>query len=235
MKVHKFVKALVFAGSVFLASVAVSNAEAASKYGDKVLEKGSQGAAVAALQQDLRILGYFTYPSNTGYYGEVTEGAVKAFQKDHSIEETGKVGETTASALAEAAAKKAEELRNSKDADTKTSDAVEVAKNLVGVPYAWGGTSPSGFDCSGFVRYVMEQQGIELPRTSHEMFQQGTAVSELKPGDLVFFSTYDNGASHVGIYIGDNQFVSSTTTHGVKIDSLDSSYWGSRYIGAKRL
>ncbi|MFC4767916.1 C40 family peptidase [Effusibacillus consociatus] len=229
---NKFLKALVFAGTIVTVSLGASNAEAATKYGEKLLEKGSQGSEVVALQQDLRILGYFTYPSNTGYYGEITEGAVKAFQKDHGIQETGKVGPTTAPQIEEAAAKKAEEL---KQAQSANADAAETAKQFVGVPYAWGGSSPSGFDCSGFVRYVFAQKGIELPRTSQAMFEQGSAVSELQPGDLVFFTTYAQGATHVGIYIGDQQFISATSSHGVKIDSFSSSYWGPRYIGAKRI
>ncbi|WP_245855715.1 NlpC/P60 family protein [Paenibacillus rigui] len=118
----------------------------------------------------------------------------------------------------------------------KQQDGVlEFAQGYLGVPYAWGGTTPDGFDCSGFVRYVFNQKrGMDLPRTSTEMYDSvGVAVASPKPGDLVFFSK--SGTSHVGIYLGNGQFISATTSHGVHIDSLSSSYWGSRYIGAKSL
>ncbi|GAX90468.1 C40 family peptidase [Effusibacillus lacus] len=227
---NRFWKAFVFAGALLFASATVSHAEAASKYGDKTLEKEVEGQEVATLQQDLRILGYFKYPTNTGYYGEITEAAVKAFQKDNALEQTGKVDpDTTGKKIAELAAKKLEEIQKNSGA------LLETAKSLVGVPYAWGGTTPSGFDCSGFVRYVFSQKGVDLARTSHDMYKQGTAVTDLQPGDLVFFATYDSGASHVGIYLGDGQFISSTSSHGVKIDSFSSSYWGPRYLGARRI
>ncbi|MCZ8511854.1 stalk domain-containing protein [Paenibacillus filicis] len=111
---------------------------------------------------------------------------------------------------------------------------INSAKSLLGIPYVWGGETPDGFDCSGFVNFVYGPKGVWLPRTSLEMYYTGTAVTNLQPGDLVFFSI-GNKASHVGIYIGNNQFVSATTSRGTKIDSLSSSYWGSKYIGARRV
>jgi peptidoglycan endopeptidase LytE len=109
------------------------------------------------------------------------------------------------------------------------------AQNFVGAPYAWGGESPSGFDCSGFVRYVFAHFGISLPHSSYDMFNHGRAVSkgDLEPGMLVFFSTYGAGASHVGIYIGGGRFIGAQSGQ-VRIDSMDDShYWASRYIGAR--
>ncbi len=111
---------------------------------------------------------------------------------------------------------------------------IQAATTFKGTPYRWGGTTPKGFDCSGFVRYLYEAKGIELPRTSVQMYDQaGARVTDLKAGDLVFFAS--GIVNHVGIYIGNNQFISSTTSVGVTVDSLDSSYWGSRYVGAKRV
>lgn len=115
---------------------------------------------------------------------------------------------------------------------------VKKAKEYVGVPYLYGGNSPSGFDCSGFLVYVFDQLGMDLPRTSADQYQQGTSVSKsnLQPGDLVFFkNTYKPGISHAGIYVGDNKFISSTSSSGVQIVSLSNTYWGPRYAGAKRL
>lgn len=120
-------------------------------------------------------------------------------------------------------------------APPKTASLVtENAKNYMGVPYVWGGTSPNGFDCSGFVNYILSQYGIYLPRTSGEMYASaGSHVSDPQAGDLVFFAK--GAVNHVGIYIGNNQFISATSSGGVRIDSLTSNYWGSRYVGAKRV
>ncbi|MEK4497018.1 C40 family peptidase [Ureibacillus sp. FSL W8-0352] len=113
------------------------------------------------------------------------------------------------------------------------------AKQYIGAPYKYGGTNiKTGIDCSGYTRYVFSQLGISLKRTSKEQYTQGTAVSknDLQPGDLVFFNTSGKGVSHVGIYLGDNKFISATTSGGVEIDSLnDPYYWGSRYVGARRV
>lgn len=111
------------------------------------------------------------------------------------------------------------------------------ASQFLGTPYVWGGTSPSpGFDCSGFTQYVFRHVGINLSRTSQTQFNQGTSVSrsDLKPGDLVFFSTYGPGATHVGIYAGNNTMIDSSNG-GVVYESMNNSYWAPRYLGARRL
>jgi peptidoglycan DL-endopeptidase CwlO len=124
-------------------------------------------------------------------------------------------------------------------AASQQEDIISTAKSLIGVPYQWGGSSPSGFDCSGFIYYVFSKAGIELPRMSSDQYLSGQAVSKanLQPGDLVFFEkTYNkSGITHSGVYIGNNQFISATSSRGIKIDSLSSSYWGPKYVGAKRI
>ncbi len=112
------------------------------------------------------------------------------------------------------------------------------ALSLRGAPYRDGGIDPSGFDCSGFVRYVYEQHGVEVPRQVRDQFRIGMNVDrdDLEPGDLVFFSTVAPGASHVGIVIGGDQFVHAPSERGVvRVESLSAQYWASRYIGAKRV
>ena len=113
------------------------------------------------------------------------------------------------------------------------------AMSLRGAPYRNGGIDPvSGFDCSGFVKYVYEQHGVTMPREVREQFRVGKNVDrdQLEPGDLVFFSTVSPGASHVGIVIGGDQFVHAPSERGVvRVESLSQQYWATRFIGAKRV
>jgi cell wall-associated NlpC family hydrolase len=123
---------------------------------------------------------------------------------------------------------------------TVASRVVDLAQTAIGSPYVFGGSSPvTGFDCSGLVHWVLGQLGFDLGRTAAAQFQQGTPVSagDLVPGDLVFFSnTYMPGLSHVGIYVGDGQFVDAGTERtGVRRASLSDPYWASRFAGARRL
>jgi cell wall-associated NlpC family hydrolase len=113
------------------------------------------------------------------------------------------------------------------------------ALSLRGAPYRNGGVDPvAGFDCSGFVKYVYAQHGVNMPREVREQFRIGKNVDrdQLEPGDLVFFSTVSPGASHVGIMIGGDQFVHAPSEKGVvRVESLTQPYWSTRYIGAKRV
>jgi peptidoglycan DL-endopeptidase CwlO len=124
------------------------------------------------------------------------------------------------------------------EASTSRDEVVNIAKEQLGAPYQFGGTTPKGFDCSGFIKYVFDKVGIELPRTASEQYNTGIKVDkeDLQPGDLVFFeNTYKAGISHSGIYIGDQEFISATTSKGVTTASLDSSYWGPKFAGGKRV
>ncbi len=112
------------------------------------------------------------------------------------------------------------------------------AASLLGIPYKYGGITPrTGFDCSGLTMYVHKQNGITIPRVARDQFKQGKLIARqaLRSGDLVFFETYRKGASHVGIYIGDNQFIHSPNKNkNVRISNLSNSYYRQRYLGARR-
>jgi cell wall-associated NlpC family hydrolase len=115
---------------------------------------------------------------------------------------------------------------------------VGTALSFRGTRYRNGGSDPNGFDCSGFTQYVFAKYGLSLPREVREQFHEGRPVDpdDLSPGDLVFFSTTDPGASHVGIVIGSDQFVHAPSSNGVvRVERLRSSYWSQRYIGARRI
>jgi cell wall-associated NlpC family hydrolase len=110
---------------------------------------------------------------------------------------------------------------------------VEIARKHVGTPYRWGGSSPSGFDCSGLVRYVYAQVGVSLPHNAAEQYRYGRPISRdrLEPGDLVFF----DGLRHNGIYVGAGRFIHARQTgKRVGIASLDEDWYAARWIGARR-
>ena len=112
--------------------------------------------------------------------------------------------------------------------------AVDIARKHVGAPYRWGGSSPLGFDCSGFVRYVYAQVGVSLPHNAAKQYRYGTPVSRdsLEPGDLVFFDRL----RHNGIYVGDGRFIHARQTgKRVSIASLDEEWYAAHWAGARRL
>lgn len=125
-------------------------------------------------------------------------------------------------------------------ATATAQDAIDQALDLLGIRYRKGGTNPeSGFDCSGFVSHVFrEGVGLILPRTSKEMSLAGEEIKkdELRPGDLVFFNTMRRAFSHVGIYLGNNQFVHAPRAGGrVRVEDMSDAYWKKRFNGARRV
>jgi peptidoglycan DL-endopeptidase CwlO len=118
--------------------------------------------------------------------------------------------------------------------DARYGGVVGIAMQYLGVPYVWGGASPSGFDCSGFIMYVYSQVGVSLPHHAASQYGMGSPVSrdQLQAGDLVFF----NGLGHAGIYIGGGQFIHAPHTGDVvKISSLSDSWYASTWVGARRI
>jgi cell wall-associated NlpC family hydrolase len=115
---------------------------------------------------------------------------------------------------------------------------VDIALALRGTPYVNGGSSPRGFDCSGFTQYVFSQAGIALPRGVRNQFEVGTKVKPggIESGDLLFFSTTARGVSHVGLAIGADQFIHAPSSRGVvRVERLSGPYWSRRYAGARRI
>jgi peptidoglycan endopeptidase LytF len=185
------------------------------------LSIGASGAAVVDLQKNLQNLGFLS--AVTGTFDNTTAEGVRKFQNMNGLPVTGIADQTTLATIDHALIKKA--------------IAADAAK-YTGTPYVWGGASPAGFDCSGFVYYMFNSHGINIPRTtSRDLYNMGTPISraQLQPGDLVFFAINEPGViSHVGIYVGNNQFISATTSKGVWTTSLDNTFWSQYYVGATR-
>lgn len=195
----------------------------------KTASEGDEGDKVVAIQLRLIDLGY-NVPKATGQFDERTARAVMTFQREAKLGQTGSVDEITWHFL----------MDYGKGGYYGRRDVVRllnVAMKYGGVPYVWGGASPAGFDCSGFVQYVFGQIGVNLPRTADVQYELGRQVpkNELQPGDLVFFETYEPGASHDGIYVGDGKFIAANSGTGVAIVELGDPYWDTKYLGARRL
>ncbi len=123
--------------------------------------------------------------------------------------------------------------------DQQSGDVIMSAMSLLGVPYVFGGNTPKGLDCSGFIKFIFEKSmKVSLPRTSAAMGQTGQSIArdDIKPGDLVFFNTRGFANSHVGLYIGSNKFLHSPRTgKTVEVANMTNAYWSKRYNGARRI
>ncbi len=115
---------------------------------------------------------------------------------------------------------------------------VRLAKAQLGIPYRYGGSNPKqGFDCSGLVYYTHNKAGVDVPRTSEQQYRAATPVAsgDLKPGDLLFYRTNGRLVSHVGIYVGNRQFIHAPNRKGaVRFAKIDEKFWTQRFVGAGR-
>lgn len=249
-----------------------------------ILKLHSEGHDVKTLQQMLQGQNYTV--KVTGIFDTATQSAVKSFQENHNLSDTGIVdhqtwwvlsGKGTAASISEdpPVVKKAptvvtprgtnepalpstidttkkpqsEEsavnaIRSQKVSETepflpgsKVSSIVSTAKRYIGTPYVYGGESPKGFDCSGYLQYVFKQNNYVIPRTADEQYKLGKKVSvnKLQAGDLVFFDTDLKEISHCGLYLGDGQFIHASSSRGVRIDRLDNSYWQKYFVSGKHI
>ncbi len=160
-----------------------------------------------------------------------TRSAVKAFQARNGLDADGVVGPATMAAMGISGS-----TEQAPSSSGGGGSAVSAARSAIGSPYAYGGTTKAGFDCSGLVVWAFQQAGVSLPRTSFAQYGRGSAVDRpnIQAGDLVFFNANGPGASHVGIATS-NSTVISATSHGVMEHAISDSYWGSHYVGARRV
>ncbi|WP_221567957.1 C40 family peptidase [Alkalihalobacillus sp. TS-13] len=207
------------AGLAFAGVVAFNPIVGHAALGDQTLKPEMEHSDVQELQELLDEKGYFDYSKTTEYYGDYTTEAVKEFQNAKGLAADGITGKETYKALG----------IFSKEAIVNT------AKKYEGTSYEWGGESPDGFDCSGYLQYIFDEGvGVELDRTVAQMYEDGKEVSSPAIGDIVFFDLDGNGPSHAGVYIGKDKFMHASSSEGVTESDLESSYWKDRYIGAKR-
>lgn len=202
---------------------------------DMPVKRGMYGDEVIKLQNKLKEYGYFQEESD-GRFGANTLTAVLRFQADAGLEADGVVGNATWEAIK--GFRGASSISRGRTDSRKAQTLLNMARQHLGVPYVWAGRSPGGFDCSGYVYYLFNQLGYSLPRMADGQFEVGLPVgrNSLQPGDLVFFSTYEPGPSHVGIYMGNEQFIHASSGAGrVTITPMANPYHRDRYLGARRI
>ena len=195
-----------------------------------VYQVGDKGWKIKQAQQYLQKLGF--EPGETdGQFTKATRRAIRKFQKKYNLKETGNLDNATYNEL------KWQAEAKEYGGDVASTKILKTAAQYKGVPYVFGGTTPRGFDCSGYVQFVFAKHGIRLTRTADTQAKEGKFVSKknLKPGDLVFFTTYEPGASHVGIYAGNQKFWNATSSRGIMLSDLNDSYWGPRYYTGRRI
>ena len=211
---------------------------------------GDRGSDVEDLQSRLRELGYYTYDAITGYFGTMTEHALKEFQAQHSLYIDAKAGKNTRALLYSDNAQNWDGTNRTGDSDenpppaerTDVEKMLAFANEQLGKPYVYSTEGPATFDCSGFVYYVLKYMGVSTPRYSASGFSNVdnwdliSGQSSLEPGDLLFFkSDSSTRISHTGIYIGGDTFIHASSSGGcVKISTM-TSYYDRNFVQGRRV
>jgi cell wall-associated NlpC family hydrolase len=194
---------------------------------------------ISTAQKKLQHLGYYNGLID-GISGPKTRSAIVNFQSDHRLTINGILTSETYKKLDDikVIVKKKESITYPQNVTPIkiSEDFITNAKQFIGTPYVWGGSTPTGFDCSGFITYIFHHyKEVKLPRTVSDIWNNTVSVKEPEVGDLVFFETYKPGPSHAGIYLGNGNFLHSGLSNGVSISNIASNYWKKRYLGAKRI
>lgn len=212
---------------------------------------GDRGNDVETLQARLSSLGYYTYNSITGYFGTITEQALKEFQAQHDLTVDGKAGQNTRALLFSRDAQPwdgTDRIRGNNDPPPETPEPSQTEKMLafamlqLGKPYVYSTEGPATFDCSGFVYYVLKYMGVSTRRYSASGFSQVeswprvSSIDALEPGDLLFFrSDSSSRIGHTGIYTGDGEFIHASSSGGcVKISTM-TGYYDRNFVLGRRV
>ncbi|MEN2766224.1 NlpC/P60 family protein [Ornithinibacillus xuwenensis] len=203
---------------------------------------GLHSEDVKIVQESLQYFGYYEGEID-GMYGPLTKKAIEIAEEKHDIDFQDEAPQQSFNTMYESERQQAAAATqtSTKQSSIKqvqvqggNSGIIQTAYAYVGTPYVWGGTSPSGFDCSGFLQFVYNTEGISIPRTVTDIWNFGSPVGSPSVGDVVFFETYKPGPSHAGIYLGDGKFIHAGLD-GVEVSNMYTSYWEQRYLGAKRI
>jgi cell wall-associated NlpC family hydrolase len=213
-------------GPLTRAALGGSSSTSAQQTGDP--SATASAAQVRAAQRQLGV-------TVDGIVGPQTRAAIKAFEASHGLPADGQPDAQVMSALSVSGTATTTE-QAAPATSSKAATAVQAALSKVGSSYSYGATGPASFDCSGLVMWALRQAGVSVPHSSFAQYGLGQSVSrdQIQAGDLVFFNTAGAGASDVGIATSPTTAVSATT-HGVMTHSILSGYWGSHYVGARRV
>ena len=190
---------------------------------------GDKGKEVYRVQVELLKQG-FPVSRVDGNFDLETESLVKQFQHCCGLVENGFVDKETYYSLLSR-----QELHT--NVNPRVLRLLDIATLMLSTKFSWGGADSNGFDCSGFTEYCYGCIGVNIPRMADAQYEFGIPLgrNDLQSGDMVFFSTYEPGASHCGIYIGNNKFIHAGSSTGVTIADLNNVYWNKRYYGACRV